>query len=293
MTFKQLFHKLFIGGIWYVGYRYKHGAQDSKYEIVQTSAGQWLADPFLYEFEGRHFLFVEQYFNEKGRASIGVFELIDGKPCNNHIIIDNNYHMSYPCVFYYKGNHYIIPESSANNTIDLYIAREFPNKWEHKATLLNDEKYVDSTVFRGEDGLYLLSYKKEEFHWKLVVFLLDIEEERLTKLSEKVFSKNIGRPAGRLYFSNEQLLRPAQDCSIKYGERIIINKVEKIDCEQYSETPVSGISLKDIRCDLDVQRIHTYNNDSRYEVVDLFKERIDIFHGMRTIKRAYLSRFLK
>ena len=237
MTFKQLFHKLFIGGIWYVGYRYKNGVQDSKYEIVKTPDGQWLADPFLYEFEGRHFLFVEQYFNEKGRASIGVFELIDGKPCNNHIIIENNYHMSYPCVFYYKGNHYIIPESSANNTIDLYIARDFPNKWEHKAILLDGEKYVDSTVFEGEDDLYLLSYKKEGGQWKLVVFLLDIEKEHLTKLSEKVFSDNIGRPAGRLYFSNGQLLRPAQDCSIKYGERIIVNKVDKIGRDQYIETP--------------------------------------------------------
>lgn len=288
MTFKQLFHKLFIGGIWYVGYRDKKDNQKLRYEIVLPPKGQWLADPFLYEFDGRHYLFVEQYFTQKHRAGIGVYEFVDGVPVNNEVVIENKYHMSYPCVFTHKGNHYMIPESSANNSIDLYMAVQFPYGWVHKATLLKGEKYVDSTVYEHDNDLFLLSYKKEGNGWKLVNFKLDIEKERLVRINEMIFTQNTGRPAGRL-FCDGKLFRPSQDCGLKYGERLIINMVDNFGDDGYLERPETYISVKDIDCATDIQRIHTINSDSRYEVVDLFKEKFDLFHAFKVFKRAYLK----
>ncbi len=287
MTFKQLFHKLFIGGIWYVGYRDKKDNQKSRYEIVLPPKGQWLADPFLYEFDGRHYLFVEQYFTQKHRAGIGVYEFVDGVPVNNEVVIENKYHMSYPCVFYHNGNHYMIPESSANNTIDLYVAESFPYGWKHDAILLTGEKYVDSTVYKDGDNLYLLSYKKDGSQWKLVVFLLDIDNKALTRISEKVYPDNTGRPAGFIY-NDKGLFRPSQDCSLKYGEALIINKIDSINNDGYNEHPVSRILSSDIKCPINIHRVHTINHDSQYEVVDLFEEKFDLFHGWKILKRAYL-----
>lgn len=278
--------RLFVGGEWYVGYR-NTSKNSNYYEIVDPPKNQWIADPFLYEYKGNHYLFVEQYFVEKQRAGIGVFEIVDGKPINNKVIIENNYHMSYPCVFNYKGKHFIIPESSANKTIDLYVAEKFPYNWSHEATLLNGERYVDSTVYiKGEDIL-LLTYRKEKDCWKLVVFKLDMDKYQLTHLCEKKYTKNTGRPAGFLYYS-DKLYRPAQDCSKKYGEGLIIYEVDKIEKGNYSEHRSSYISYKDVKSPINIQRIHTINRDSQYEVVDFFKEKIDIFHAFRIIKRAYL-----
>ena len=287
MTLKVLLQKLFIGGKWYVGYRDIKLTNGRKYHIVDVPIGQWIADPFMYEYGGMHYLFVEQYFEDKGRAGIGFFQFENGVPTNNQVIIENDYHMSYPCVFNHKGKHYIIPESSANNTIDLYVAESFPSSWSHKATLLQGEKYVDSTVYQNGDEVYLLSYKKEDSIWKLVLFGLDVEECKLNKITEVVFTKNTGRPAGFLYF-DKKLYRPAQDCSRKYGEALIINEVDKICSNGYKEHSVSKILCSDIKCSENIQRIHTLNNDSQYEVVDLFQEKFDLLHTWKILKRAYL-----
>lgn len=286
MKLGVLINKLVVGGEWYVGYRDYTVTAEKDYKLVMVPQGQWIADPFLYEFEGKHYLFAEQYFKEKHRAGIGVYEIIDGKPVNNRIIIENDYHMSYPCVFYYKGNHYMIPESSANNSIDLYMAEEFPYTWKHKVTLLKGEKYVDSTVFQSGEELFLLTYKKVEGGWSLVLFSLDMEKYILNLLSDKFYETNTGRPAGFIY-KKDKFLRPSQDCSIKYGEAIIINEIDELTTNSFQEHPVSRITHNDMRCPLKIQRVHTINRDSKYEVVDLFKEKIDLLHAFKTIKRKY------
>lgn len=180
----MLLRKMFLGGVWYVGLR-RIGNTPTRYVQVKTPKGQWIADPFLYETAGRTFLFVEQYFTEKQRAGIGVYEIINGEAVNNRIIIDNPYHMSYPCVFNCNGKHYMIPESSANNTIDLYEASHFPYEWKRVKSLISGEKYVDSTVYKHGDKYYLISYKKDTKGWHLVLFLLDMDNFVLNQVSEK------------------------------------------------------------------------------------------------------------
>jgi len=286
MKLSTLCQKLFIGGKWYVGYRDIKRSSPNTYKKVDALKGQWLADPFLYEYEGKHYLFVEQYLEGKQRAAIGVYEFVDGIPVNNKIIIENNYHMSYPCVFYHKGKHYMIPESSANNTIDLYVCDSFPYNWSHKATLLSGEKYVDSTVFFDDETIYLLSYKSDKSGWKLVLFELSMDKYKMQKLCEKVYSENTGRPAGFLYHEG-MLVRPSQDCRKKYGEALILNEVDVINNKSFEEHPSSFISCRDIVFPIDIQRIHTLNRDSQYEVVDLFEEKFEFFHAFRIFKRKY------
>lgn len=284
MSIKALIEKLFVGGTWFVGFR-PINEINKPFTVVPVPDKQWIADPFLYEVSGKHYLFVEQYFVEKQRAGIGVFEFINGIPTNNHLIIENNYHMSYPCVFSYKGKHYIIPESSANKTIDLYVADVFPYKWSHKATLLEGEKYVDSTVYMENDNCYLLSYKREKKGWLLVLFSLDIESLCLTKISEKFYNSNIGRPAGFIY-SSDLLFRPSQDCRKKYGEGIIINAVDNIGNNGFDEHFYSLISHTDIKSSVHFNRVHTINRDSSFEVVDMFREKIDLLHAIRILRRS-------
>lgn len=284
-----LLRKLFLGGTWYVGIREVSCTEGRAYKKVETLKGQWIADPFLYEEDGRHYLFVEQYFTDKQRAGIGVYDIVNGKAVNNRVIIDNPYHMSYPCVFHYNGEHYMIPESSANNTVDIYIAEEFPDKWKHVKSLIKGEKYVDSTVCILGEEYYLLSYKKVEEGWDLVVFSIDMTNLELTKKAVEHFSTNIGRPGGFLFQEKGILLRPAQDCSKKYGESLIIYNVQGLEVSEIHETVQRVISPNDIKFPIPIDRIHTLNTDSIYEVVDVFKEKIDLLHGIRIFKRAYLK----
>ena len=115
MTIKQLYSKLFIGGKWHVGYRTLNA--ETPYEIVETPQKTWIADPFLFEHKGEHYLFVEIYDELAEKAGIGYYHFENGVPKYKGVIISNPYHMSYPCVFVYKDNIYMIPETSGNNTI--------------------------------------------------------------------------------------------------------------------------------------------------------------------------------
>jgi len=50
------------------------------------------------------------------------------------IVLDEPYHLSYPYVFEWQGDYYMVPESYQVNSILLYRAVNFPTDWEFVAT---------------------------------------------------------------------------------------------------------------------------------------------------------------
>lgn len=260
------------------------------YKKVKAPKDQWLADPFMYEDNERHFLFVEQYFNDKNRAGLGFYEIVDGEPVNNAVIMDNPYHMSYPCVFKYKDCHWMIPESSSNQTLDLYKATEFPSKWEHVTSLIKGRRVVDTTVFVKGDDVFLLSYESVNDGFVLHALLLDMNSYSLSKIGEAHYNSNVGRPAGRLFEKDGKLYRPAQNCSTKYGESLYVYEVLELNEHSYAERFAYEIKCSDVKFEERFERIHTLNSDSRYEVVDVFQEHFDFFHWWKIFKRQFLKK---
>ncbi len=100
---KSLLIKAFVGGEWKVAYRAK---ENPKYQLVEVPQGTCVADPFLYESNGEHFLFVELFQKKENKACLAYYRFIDGKPVYRGKIVEQPYHMSYPCVFSYYGEHY-------------------------------------------------------------------------------------------------------------------------------------------------------------------------------------------
>ncbi len=289
MNISRLYNKAFTGGFWMVGLRDKENGSKA-YKRVKAPKNQWLADPFMYEDNGRHFLFVEQYFNDQNRAGLGVYEIVEGMPVRNTVIMDNPYHMSYPCVFKYKDCHWMIPESSSNQTLDLYKATDFPSKWEHVTSLIKGRRVVDTTVFVKGDDVFLLSYESVSNQYVLHVYLLDMKSYTLTNVDEVCYKTNVGRPAGRLFEKDGKLYRPAQNCSTKYGESLYVYEVLELNNCSYSEQFAYEIKCSDVKYDGRFERIHTLNSDTRYEVVDVFQEHFDLFHWWKIFKRLFLKK---
>ncbi len=288
MTIKQFFQKAFVGGQWGVGVREKCAGS---YTTVETPANTWIADPFLYEADGEHYLFVELYEVAKEKACIAYYHFIDGKPVYQGKIIEQSYHMSYPCVFSYHGEHYMIPETSANQSMDLYKAVHFPNQWEKVTCLSSGNRYVDTTVLKQGENFKLVSYRKDGGSWYLDVFTLDMEKQKLERLASKKYDTNIGRPAGNFILDNN-LIRPAQNCASKYGESIILYQVDRFENGSYEEHETARIEVAELSMDAKADRIHTVNQDSKYECVDVYFEKIDLLHGVKTLWRAYLRKYL-
>ena len=273
--------KGFTGGDWFIAYQ---NVNDQEWCIAKAPDNQWCADPFVFEDGDDHYIFVEQYRKDKDKGCIGYFKFVDGIPVNKGIIIENSYHMSYPDVFKYKDHYYMIPESSANNTVDLYIADSFPDKWHKETTLIDNGKYVDSTVYQDDTGIYLISYTMTN-GYDLHVFSLDMEKRELTEISIKHYENNIARPGGRLFLKDGKIIRPAQDCSKKYGEALILYQVDSMNNNgEYVEHEVNRISMSELKIQNGPQRIHHITRTGKYEVIDCYKEKLDIFH----IPRIYL-----
>lgn len=286
----KTFKKLFIGGEWYVGLRDLANTPEKKYIQVKTPQDEWIADPFIVEEDGKHFLFCEQFVKKENKAGISCYEIVDGTATDGRFIIKEPYHLSYPCVFKIHGKYYMIPESSANNTIDLYEAVRFPYEWTHKKVLMSGSKYVDSTVYVNNGNYFLLSYKKNGSIWNLYVFSFDVDKLSLSFELSIDFNANTGRPAGFLYQEGNKLIRPSQFCKNKYGESLILNEVCRMDSSNFDERVYDRIEATDIEFPFAIDRIHTINRDSKYEVIDVFKERIDLIHGLKIFKRVYLKK---
>lgn len=283
MIIKDKLKKAITGGEWFVAFKFKG---DRQYMLADAPNNQWCADPFVFEANGDHFIFVEQYLNTQGKGCIGYFKFENGVPVNKGVIIENSYHMSYPDVFECCGQYYMIPESSANSSVDLYVADHFPDKWRKVKSLITGEKYVDSTVYQDGDNYYLISYSMIG-GYEVHVFALYMETKELTLLSKKKYKNNVARPGGRLFVEDGKLMRPAQDCSRKYGEALIIYQVDAINRNgEFVEHEVRRIESGTLHLENDPERIHQLSNDGTYEVVDVYKEKLDLLHVPKILIRA-------
>lgn len=290
MSIGTLLKKAFTGGDWCIAIR---DIGDKQYRVVSNLPNTWCADTLLFEESGEHYLFVEQYDKKKDKGAIGYYTIENGIPVSKGVIIEDSYHMSYPFVFKHEGIIYMIPESSANSTVDLYVAVEFPSKWQLKKHLIENDKYVDSTVWEQNGQYYVLTYKKRansqsgKTEWVLAVIRLNMESLSMEQISEKTYGTNVGRPAGHLFMRDGVLIRPAQDCSKKYGESIILYAVDSLNSDgEYAEHETERISLQQLNTDKRVDRFHTYSRDSKYEVIDAYMEKLDLFHVPRIYLRS-------
>ena len=282
MRIVDLLKKAFIGGIWAVGYRER---EKHKYNIIPLSSG-WIADPFLFEYQDEHYLFAEYVSGKKGE--IAYFKFIDNEPVFQKVVISEPYHLSYPCVFTHGADVYMIPESADNHSIDLYKAISFPNKWV-KVSQLAKGIYYDTTYVNYQGKDYFFTYSPKIRCFELSIFQFDVDARKAKKIAEIQYKKNLGRPAGRLYIEDGKLVRPAQDCSRKYGENLFFYKVEGLNDGKISETLIRTISAKET--DNRYQRIHTYNRDSVYETVDFFKEQFQLLRPFRLMVKIAKQRF--
>ncbi|MBR0513985.1 MAG: hypothetical protein IJK06_07010 [Clostridia bacterium] len=272
------------GGEWYVAYKKK---EQENWQLTDVPENQWCADPFALEVGNEHYIFVEQYRKECEKGCIGYFRFVDDKPVNQGIIIENSYHMSYPDVFLYQGRYYMIPESAANGTVDLYLADDFPNKWHKEKTLINGHKYVDSTVYQDGEDYYLITYSMTG-GYEIHVFSLNMEKQEVKLLSKKRYNQNVGRPGGRLYLEEGKLMRPAQDCSIKYGEALIIYQVDNFNQNgAYVEHEVQRIEATYIGVAMNPERAHHLTFDGTWQTIDVYKERFYPLHFLKILIRSH------
>lgn len=249
--------------------------KNNSFTIIENTDDYWFADPLLFSDNGKTWLFVEAYNRKSHKGEIGYFEIVEGRAVNFKIVIDTPTHMSYPFVFKYLDEYYMIPETGAAHHIALYKAKSFPGTWELDTILLDNVVYRDSTIIPDNNGMFkVLSYKQEgtnRFNMKntFTVFQLDMKEKRLTKISEFLDKKQNNRPAGPCFINGGGLFRVSQKCNRAYGEAMYVYEINGDG--QFKNDRLVNLFTGNNICLQNGKKVvltHTYSQAGGYEVVD-------------------------
>lgn len=252
---------------------WEKGGESKEFAVLPNTIRYWAADPFIISVGGKEYLFFEMFDRLKSKGLIGYREIHGDKIGKMKIAYEASHHLSFPFIFKYENEYYIMPEYSEGKELFVLKATHFPDKWEKVEGWMKGKRLVDSALLNHERETYLLTqdlgsvYTSEE----LSIFIRKGEEWLPHKENPVVKSLANSRLAGKTFFEKNQLIRVAQDCQDGYGTKLHFNNIMKLSEDEYEEEMFRTISVENIMVDSKERfcGIHTYNSDDCYEVIDL------------------------
>lgn len=261
---------------WQMGYYFAGESTDTAqrperlHRLVPPRDRDW-ADPFVIQRNGRRIIFFEEMPYRTSKGHISAIEILpNGEPGVARMVLDRPYHLSYPFVFEWQGELYMLPETAQNRTIELYRCEEFPVRWTLQKVLLEDISAFDATLWCQEGRWWLFvnvaeagASPSEELH----LYWSDspLGPWLAHPANPVVSDARHARGAGPLFVRDGVLYRPSQDCSSAYGNAVSVNRVEVLDTHSYREVPVSRIHAGWYP---DMLGLHTFSSSGTMRVID-------------------------
>lgn len=277
---KILYHNRFVTDQWILMFHISQEFSSSlwRYKKIIPPKDRFWADPHVVQKNSTYYIFFEEYLNseEKGRISLITMDE-DGSYSEPEVILDKSYHLSYPYVFEHDNEYYMIPETMANHTIELYKCVDFPYKWEFQMNLMENIQAVDATLYRKDGKWWMFANVLEHggaSTWdELYIFFS--EELYSASWTPHVMNPVVSdckssRPAGRLFVQNGGLYRPSQNCSTRYGYGFNIGEIKTLNETEYEEEIVSRVQPN---WEKQIKGTHTFNRVGSLHVVDALYRR--------------------
>jgi hypothetical protein len=202
---------------------------------------EFVADPFMVKEGGVWFMFFEIMDAKSYRGKIGLALSEDGiKWSYQGIVIDEPFHLSYPYVFKWHNDYYLIPECYTANAIRLYKAVEFPLRWSLDGELLQGS-YVDASIFRHDDQWWLFAAEAQGNHTLHLFSARDLAGPWMEHPRSPIVKGDAqrARPGGRVLVLDGRIIRYAQDCTETYGGQLRAFEVTELTPNNYQEKAIS------------------------------------------------------
>jgi hypothetical protein len=265
---------------WSVAWRRSNGAPSHEtleipwqnFTRLPGDGRRYYADPFVLLREGIAHVFCEEVPFATGKGVISHFTIeADGNASTPHPVLEQPYHLSYPFVFERDGTVWMIPESSANRTVELYRAERFPDRWVKEGVLLDGILADDATLIERDGRFWLFAAVRDwqASSWEaLGLFHADALTGPWQAHSGNpvLLDPTSARPAGALFTHQGQLIRPAQDCGRGYGTGLAFCRVDRLDETGFAQSVLTRVVPRTRQ----VRGLHTYNRAGNIEVIDLF-----------------------
>jgi hypothetical protein len=258
---------------WSLAYRFKTSADDPnnsfyRFKHLIPPKDKFWADPFPVKHEGKYFVFFEEYVYQDDKAHISVIELSKSGASEPAVVLKRDYHLSYPFMFQWQDRHFMIPETAANRTVEVYRCEAFPHEWKIETVLFENVAARDATLLEA-DGLWwmFVAIADTEFSDELYIYYSESpfgpwKPHRRNPVKSDVRNS---RPAGRPFHWNGELYRPAQDSSRHYGYGMRINRVVRLTPAEFVEEEVSRVLP---RWRKDLRGTHTLNICDDLTIID-------------------------
>lgn len=252
------------------------------YKKIIPPKDRFWADPHVIYQDNKYYIYIEEFIYSKTKGHISVITLDEkGNYTSPVKILEKPYHLSYPFVFEHNNEHYMIPETGNNKTIELYQCTSFPNQWKFVKNLIEGIHAVDVTLLNHNNKWWLFCNafeNKSTPSWdELFIFYADspLSETWTPHMQNPVVSDTRrARPAGKIFEHHGKIIRPAQDCSKRYGYAIKFHEIIELTTEKYEEVEIDQIVPL---WDKKIKGTHTFNHTSKMTIVDAVVHRHRIF----------------
>jgi folate-dependent phosphoribosylglycinamide formyltransferase PurN len=246
---KELLIQFFFIEQWFIFY---HRKPDYPFYFKDASVipspelADW-ADPFVFHHQGYDYVFFEALARSNRRGEIKCFRMDQLKAAPIRVL-EEDHHLSYPTITEYQNKLYLLTESAAAKTVDLYECIEFPHQWKKRRPLLNGVELYDPTLFHHEGMWYLFGTQKPVtgaspdmyLHIYYVTELLNGEWQPHPR---NPITRDVrgSRPAGKIFNFRGKLVRPAQIGTPKYGFGVRFMEITKLTTTEFEEVAVDDM----------------------------------------------------
>ena len=269
------------------------------YTMLPGREGWWFADPLLCHRGGKRWLFAEAMDLSTGKGRLEVCELHDDGSIDGwRVALEEDFHLSFPMVFDWNGEVWMIPETGHDHSLRLYRCRVFPTKWELVQRFATDEELCDAILVdrRAEALTILCSETKPDnqlyVRYRRYTLCHAVQETAALPLAEAdtlpaaapagpfellpdetyILQHRdcdfVSRNAGPLFVLGAQVIHPTQvSTSVDYGVYL-----QFLARRGSSEVPLCAATPQNVEITglnaADVIGVHTYCQDDVLEVID-------------------------
>jgi len=244
-------------------------------KIFSPPKNEFWADPFYFKYKKKDYCFFEKYDFTLKKGEICCAEIKKNNLINFRTVLKKKYHLSFPNIFQYKNNIYLMPETYQNKRLEIYICNKFPNKWSLFSTAFENEITCDPLLLLKNKKLWLFinKSKKNLLDLNKKLYIYQINNLKLNKIIPHInnpvkSSFNGGRNAAQQMFRNSKMIRISQNCKNLYGESINISKIDKLSLSSYKETKIKEIGPKIFK-DKNIIGIHSWSKYKNMYLVDI------------------------
>ena len=199
-----------------------------------------LAHPFMVVTDSLYYLFFTAKNDVTKQGGIGLAQSKNGMDWKyRRIVIDEPYDLSYPFVFKWQDNYYLIPEAHTETSVRLYRATDFPDKWTYEKDLLTGDHFISASFARYKDmwWMFVAPLGNETLRLFYASDLMGPwTEHPRSPVVEK--DKDIARPGGRPLIIDGNLYRMGQDCYPTYGNQVFAFQITDISTTTYKEKKI-------------------------------------------------------